>query len=324
MNRLLIYFSLLFTLFTLTGTVLYAQEPNFTQFYAAPTYLNPAFTGAAPYYRISANYRKQWWNISNAYETQTVGFEYQSDNLNSGFGFLAVQDKAGALGVKSLQLSLLYSYKIRLSEEWVAHGALQGTYGSRSPNFSSFIFEDELLTGGTTLEPQGASINYFNLSSGIVAYNETYWFGVAVHNLLRPNQSIAKGSSPLPMHISIQSGMKFPITYDIELAPALFFQTQGAFSQLDLGTNVHLGAFITGLWYRGLPIKAIAPKTFNQDALAILTGVQYRGFYAGLSYDFRISGLKNSGGSYELAIVYHPFHDRRPKGDKYIKCPAFY
>lgn len=324
MNKLIHYFCSLIVFFVLSNKGLEAQEPNFTQFYAAPTYLNPAFTGAAPYYRISANYRKQWWNISNAYETKTVGFEYQSDKWNSGLGFLAVQDKAGALGVKSTQFSLMYSYKIRLNQSWVAHGGLQGTYGIRSPNFSSFIFEDALISGGTTLEPQGANIQYFNLSSGIVVYNETYWFGLAVHNLLRPNQSIVGGSAPVPRQISLQMGLKIPIDYQIELAPALFFQKQGAFSQLDLGTNIHLGAFVTGLWYRGLPIKAIAPNTLNQDALAILTGIQHRGFYAGLSYDFRISGLKNSGGSYELAIVYHPFYDRRPKGDKYIKCPAFY
>lgn len=324
MNKFAFYLFTLPILFVLTSKAVQAQDPNFTQFYAAPTYLNPAFTGTAPYYRITANHRKQWINIPNAYQTTTVGFEYEFDKWNTGLGFLASQDKSGALGVQSTNFSLLYGYKVRFRGNWQVRGGLQITYGLRSPNFSALIFEDQLISGMSTIEPQGNNSQFFNFSSGVLVYNEKFWLGIANHNWLQPNQSIVNGDSPLPRKFSLHTGIKLPLDYLIDIAPALLYQVQGGVGQLDIGANLHLGYFIAGLWYRGLPLFRFAPKTINQDALAVLTGVQYRGFYAGLSYDFRISALKNSGGSYELAIIYHPFHDRRPKGDKYIKCPAFY
>jgi len=38
-----------------------AQDPHFSQFYAAPLYLNPALAGtSAGNYRVGVNYRDQW------------------------------------------------------------------------------------------------------------------------------------------------------------------------------------------------------------------------------------------------------------------------
>ena len=42
----------------------YAQDPEFTQFYANPLYLNPAFAGTGRCPRIIMNYRNQWPAIS--------------------------------------------------------------------------------------------------------------------------------------------------------------------------------------------------------------------------------------------------------------------
>ncbi|MDG1036239.1 MAG: type IX secretion system membrane protein PorP/SprF, partial [Crocinitomicaceae bacterium] len=37
-----------------------AQDPQFTQFYANPIYLNPAFAGSNVCPRFSMNYRNEW------------------------------------------------------------------------------------------------------------------------------------------------------------------------------------------------------------------------------------------------------------------------
>jgi Type IX secretion system membrane protein PorP/SprF len=43
---------------------LFAQDPQFVQFYASPLQLNPAMTGVHPgKWRVIANYREQWNSI---------------------------------------------------------------------------------------------------------------------------------------------------------------------------------------------------------------------------------------------------------------------
>ena len=80
-----------------------AQDPEFSQYYAAPLYLNPAFTGTTIDHRFMANYRNQWPNVARGYESYAFSYDYNMDYYNSGVGFMAVVDKAGTAGMKSSQ-----------------------------------------------------------------------------------------------------------------------------------------------------------------------------------------------------------------------------
>ena len=43
----------------------YAQDPQFSQYYASPIYHNPAFAGGAHAPRLIANYRNQWSSLGS-------------------------------------------------------------------------------------------------------------------------------------------------------------------------------------------------------------------------------------------------------------------
>src|ERR1700760_219933 len=88
-----------------------AQDPAFSQYYSAPLYLNPAFTGTTQDHRFIANYRNQWPNLARGYETFAFSYDVSLNQYNSGVGFLAVVDKAGSAGMRSSQFNFLYSYK---------------------------------------------------------------------------------------------------------------------------------------------------------------------------------------------------------------------
>ncbi|MEP7168941.1 MAG: type IX secretion system membrane protein PorP/SprF, partial [Bacteroidota bacterium] len=55
-------------LISMSGLCL-AQDPAFTQFYASPIYLNPAFAGSSRCPRLSLNYRNQWPGFDKTYIT---------------------------------------------------------------------------------------------------------------------------------------------------------------------------------------------------------------------------------------------------------------
>ncbi|MCB0784426.1 MAG: type IX secretion system membrane protein PorP/SprF, partial [Flavobacteriales bacterium] len=53
----------------LLAGVMSAQDAHFTQFYATPTYLNPAFAGTTLQTRFGAIYRDQWPSIPGSFVT---------------------------------------------------------------------------------------------------------------------------------------------------------------------------------------------------------------------------------------------------------------
>ena len=92
-------FSLL--LLGFTGTA-FAQDPNFSQFFASPLTLNPALTGKFDgAFRVAGNYRNQWPSINNAFTTATISVDGgilkntipEFDKF--GIGIMAFTDKSG-------------------------------------------------------------------------------------------------------------------------------------------------------------------------------------------------------------------------------------
>ena len=85
-----------------------AQDPAFSQFYANPLYLNPAFTGATPKGcpRVNFNYRDQWPGIERTFVTYSASWDQHVDAVGGGLGVLVTQDRAGAGRLNTSQASL--------------------------------------------------------------------------------------------------------------------------------------------------------------------------------------------------------------------------
>src|ERR1044072_6140805 len=91
------------------GGTLRAQDIRFSQFYENAILRNPALTGIfSGDYKAGVNYRTQWGNISNPFQTVMASAESRlllsrelSDYLS--FGLCASYDHAGAIDFNSLQ-----------------------------------------------------------------------------------------------------------------------------------------------------------------------------------------------------------------------------
>src|SRR5436190_15515671 len=100
----------------LTG-LLKAQDPHFSQFFASPLTLNPAFTGKfSGSWRLSANHRDQWPSIPKAYVTSTASIDFgilkgrlpETDVF--GIGFSGVTDASANSALKLNYGSISLSY----------------------------------------------------------------------------------------------------------------------------------------------------------------------------------------------------------------------
>src|SRR5262245_41565260 len=106
MSRILLLTCVL--MLALEGAVT-AQDPQFSQFYAAPLYLNPALAGSTNQARAGINYRNQWPAIDANFTTMSVYFDYFIEDKKSGIGAVLTRDREGLAGLRSLSLGLQYS-----------------------------------------------------------------------------------------------------------------------------------------------------------------------------------------------------------------------
>ena len=171
----------------LTGSVLKAQDPNFSQFFASPLTLNPALTGKFDgVYRFAANYRNQWPTINNAYTTMTASLDMGimknriPDFDQFGIGIMAYSDKAGDGALNSNYLGVSVAYHKALDEDGYHQigAGFQGTYMNKRLNTSKLKFQDQLTPMGFTGVTQESfsssqvNLHYFDVNAGLM-YNGT-------------------------------------------------------------------------------------------------------------------------------------------------------
>ena len=254
-----------------SAMVVTAQDPQFSQFYAAPLYLNPAFAGSTQQGRVGMNYRNQWPGIDANFTTVSAFADFYLEDHNSGIGAILTRDYANVLGLQNVNLGLQYAYQLKINDKLSFRPGAQVSFNSRNINYSKLIFGDQINPDGsidpTTAENLGGggTIFYPDLGFGGLLFSENAWIGVSAYHLLTPNQSLVGGNDQLPVKISAHAGYKFFFKsgtmgmsfqqkpQERSLAPAIQYRHQGQFDQMDLGMYLTLEPITFGLWYRGVP-----------------------------------------------------------------------
>jgi type IX secretion system PorP/SprF family membrane protein len=332
----------IFMLMLMNVLILQAQDPQFTQFYASPMYLNPAFTGANVCSHLSTAYRNQWPGIPGAFVSYAASYDQSAPALNSGFGIQFMNDKAGSGKLRSTAINLSYSYEMQLTKELAARLGVQGGRVVRSLDFYDLVFADQIAHGSsmTTESPSAEKVSYLDLSTGAILYSKKFWAGFSAHHINQPNQSLLEDESILPVKYSIHAGYNLPVgtsmwkKRDLEkqyFSPAINYRAQGKFDQLDVGVYYNNMPLVLGVWYRGIPLfKSYEPGYRNDDAVAFLAGVVLNdNFRFGYSYDVTMSKLSGStGGAHEISISYQFCNYKNMKKNKkrkpiLIACPKF-
>lgn len=321
----------------------YSQDIHFTQFFSAPSTLNPGLTGFSnSRLRAFVNHRNQWASVSLPFQTYSATFDAQLLKRKRkgdmfGIGMSAFSDKAGdsQFGTQSMSFALNYVKALGdYSSRNLLGFGIQGSYVMRSLDYHSLYFDSQY--NGVQFDPnlntgELFSIDnyqYYDVAAGInwfsnINYDITLQTGLSVWHLNRPIQSLMNNEE---VRLSVkyifhcESEINFNIRY--HLLPALFFQLQGTYTEILVGSRFKYissdkindySAFLGGIFYR------------NKDAVILYSGYQYKLFQFGISYDFNISTLKTASnylGGIEINISWHLPANRTPK-QKDLPCPIF-
>ncbi len=331
-----------------------AQDPLYSQFYAASMYLNPALTGSSNIPRFTLNYRNQWPALSANYVTTSFSADHYIEKYNSGIGLLFTSDNQYA-DLSTTNIGLLYSYNQTITDNLSARFGVQGSYNSRGigNKWDRFTFGDQLdqngnPTGNPTNDPiaskNNPQINYVDFSTGTVLYNDNFWAGLGVKHLNRPNYNLIKDTATpvrLPMLFSVHGGYKFffqnglidggfgeDLDNEKSLSPSFLYEKRGPYQHLDVGMYLTYAPMIIGAWYRGLPVfgQDLEGSTRNV-ASVFMIGYKQDNLTFGYSYDMNLlSKLTNTGGAHEISISYQLALDKtsrsyKKKKAKPIPCP---
>ncbi|MBP9160901.1 MAG: type IX secretion system membrane protein PorP/SprF [Flavobacteriales bacterium] len=302
----------------------FAQDPQFTQFYANPLYLNPAFAGTARCPRVSLNYRNQWPALSGTFVTTSASYDQDVRGIMGGLGLLVTSDQAGKGTLNTTTVSGIYSYTQAISRKFSLKAGFQATYFQKSLDWNKLTFGDQIdprrgFIYTTNDVPRGGSIGNADFSAGLLGYTDIFFVGFAANHLTEPNESLIVGQSKMPMKLTAHAGAAIPLGVrgkygepKTRLSPNILYQQQADFRQLNLGLYVDHGPIIAGVWYR------------SKDAFIALIGFHTERFKFGYSYDVTTSKLTTAtAGSHEVSLTMQFDCKKKRRRVRTVPCPTF-
>ncbi len=313
----------LFGILSLAGAS--SQDLHFSQFYAAPLYLNPAFAGTAGGPRFILNYRNQWPGIDNAYKNLAFSYDQFIPSLNGGIGLLVTNDKQADGVFNNTRIGGVYSYNLKINNDIMIKPGIYTAYVNNAVNTQGLIYR--FINGQpdpNSGEPFGNNLSksYVDFGAGAIIFTDRYYGGISVDHLTEPNQSLTGGNSPLPRKYTAHAGAFIPVgkkQYNASISPNILFQQQGSFNQINVGMYYNRGPIVLGGWYR--------TSLQNGDAFIGLVGVKYDIYKFGYSYDIVTSSLRASAsGAHEFSLsIELPQPGKRGKARSYkrVNCPSF-
>lgn len=319
-----------------------AQDFHYSQFYAAPLYLNPALTGSTELSRVGLNYRKQWPGLDHDFNAYSAYFDHYSFDLRSGIGLAVNSFQETNMKVNTTDVSAFYSYNLQIAESWNFRIGTQASLVRRSADLDNLVFGDQVdlfnrsINSGTIDNvPDFDPYSYLDIGFGALLNNENFWLGSSFHHVNQPGISFYPDDELgyLPVKWSVHGGWNFPLganqyfgsKFDNMASVMANFKKQGPFQQFDVGTQLLYKALITGLSYRGIPGMRGLP---NQDSIIFLVGLKLEtGMVIGYSYDFMVSNIgTQTKGAHEISIRYQFFMGDpkyRNQRSRLLKCFDF-
>jgi len=330
-----------------------AQDPRFSQFYAAPVELNPAMIGVFEgKFRLVANYRELYSSIlgSHPFRTLSASFDMrqrvqQEDYF--GFGFSVLRDDAGISRFHRTKANMGASFMKQLGgsryatyDQYLVAGAQLGL-GQHGLNWQKLWFSEQFNTDGGFIDsnaPSGEAFDkqstdlYLDFNAGLLWYvlfddNLSLYAGGALHHLNSPNVSLMEDSEDnLNTRWTAHAGGEIPFTRELSLLPAVAVMGQNTYFSTTAGGNFRYTnrewkevAIRAGVWAH---LSNELESGMAMDAIVATAILEMERWNFGISYDITTSLLasaNNSRGAFELSFIYtQPAHWRTS-----VKCPNF-
>jgi len=312
------------------STTLKASDPVFSQFFAAPMYLNPSYAGSTGCDRIGMNYRH--WNSIDNFHVINFSYDRYSERLQGGLGVIVTSDLSNTQVIQT-NIGLVYSYHARISDDSFLNLAVQAGY----------IRNDSRLRSGDFYDPSEPIPDNFrghdvDFSAGAMYFSNRVYGGVAVHHLNDPNMSLFEGeeyhrgrkyTAHLGMYFEPQArSFRAGDRENYFFSPNLIIQRNSYHEHFSGGIYLGRKPVMLGAWLRH---HRFQPRTGNNtgtsslNTLVFLVGVNMGDYRVGFSYDYPFGSteLSNLMTVLELSLAYRFNCPQRNMRGRIINNPNF-
>lgn len=277
------------------------MDPVFSQFYAAPIYLNPAFAGSTACSRIALSQRL----ISGPENFYIANFSYDSyvEELYGGVGVMLTSDQSNMYMMRN-SIGAMYAYHLRLTDDLELNFGVQAGYIGNYSRWNRFNFPED-----GEPEPDNTWGSGVDFAAGMMLFSDAFYGGVSVHHLPEPDMSLFNDSkAPLHRKYTIHLGFyREPAWGNQRMgrdAPEYFFspniiiQVQGDLSENNYFSHTSFGLYfgrkpvMLGFWHR-IHWTELFSESIKHTSVAHL-GLNIDDYRVGISYDFDLISNRNN------------------------------
>jgi type IX secretion system PorP/SprF family membrane protein len=306
--RIRIYIYITLTLLLLQSfRPAFGRDPVFSQFYAAPLYLNPAFAGSTMCQRIAFNYRM----LNSIENFHVANFSYDSfvERLEGGVGIMLTSEEANMYMMRNT-INAMYAYHLRVSQDVNINFGVQAGYIGNYSRWGKLDFVEE--------EPEPDHIWRHNVdfAAGVMLFTNKFYGGVAAHHLHEPSMSlydddVLKLERKFTGHFGMyfEPGSGDPGRRDEPeyfISPNLIFQQQGYHTHIGAGIYTGIKPVMIGAWARRHWLDLDREKDIY--TFVFLAGLNIDDYRIGISYDsfyYGESQFSNvSRGALEISLAF--------------------
>ena len=290
MNKNKFYISIVIILFTSINIIIAQQAPHYTQYMYNTVVINPAYAGARADFTIGALSRTQWVGIEGAPTTQTFSMNARLVD-GVGMGLSVLHDEVGLL--KSTDVSVDISYTLIMGYHQRLALGLKGTYAN---------YVNDLASGITVDDEVYASINgkYPNVGFGMFYYNDTFFGGVSIPQLLKTPKFIIDNNfqSGITENTNVFAtfGMRMDINDNLKFKPSTMVKyTSGLPISVDINSN-----FLYKKW-----LELGVSYRYNDSVSGMIAILPTDKIRIGYAYDYTLTNLGNyNSGTHEIMLLF--------------------
>lgn len=301
------------TFMTLTAALLTTPradaqvDAQFSQYYEARHYYNPAAIGTNDLLNIRGGTRMQWVGIDGAPRTFIVGAEmpFKLFNKRWGVGLVMQQESLGLY--RNMNIGAQIGYQFKLLKGRFSVGLQLGLVDEKFKGSGVYIPDDDDYheSDDDAIPRSDIGGTAFDIGVGVLYTHRLFWAGVSLTHANSPtitmNAETGEGGSEKNYEFQagrvlyFMAGSNIPIKNTLfEVMPSMLFKTDFQFWTAEATARVRYNKMLTaGVGYR-----------YN-DAVIATVAAEFKGFFLGYSYDYPISDIaKASSGSHEIFAGY--------------------